>query len=94
MTQESNSRDGVLEDWVNDLARTLGIDPELADIPLLLDVARDAAHNVARTAAPVTTFLVGFAAAQRGGTPEAVSDAAKQAQQQALLRNADDGHPT
>ena len=32
------------------------------DIALILDLARDAAHGVARPAAPLTTFLVGYAA--------------------------------
>ena len=30
------------------------------------DVARDAAHSVVRPAAPLATFLVGYAAGQRG----------------------------
>ncbi|GAA2757275.1 NTP transferase domain-containing protein [Actinopolymorpha rutila] len=38
-------------------------------INTVLDLARDAAHNVDRPAAPLTTFLVGYAAARRGGSP-------------------------
>jgi hypothetical protein len=94
MTEENQNRDSVLEDWVNDLAKTLNVDPRLANIPLLLDVARDAAHNVTRTAAPVATFLVGLIAAQRGGTPEAVSQAAQKVQKHPLAHDAEDGHPT
>ena len=93
-SEENPSRDSVLEDWVNDLARTLNVDPSLADIPLLLDVAREAAHNVTRTAAPIATFLVGLAASQHGSTPEAVSEAAKKVQQRAAAHKAEDGHPT
>jgi len=69
-----------LDAWVHELAGALGIDPAAADVTTLLDVARDAAHGVARPAAPLTTFLVGLAAGQRGGSPEAVAEAAAIAQ--------------
>ena len=52
----------------------------------LLDLARDAAHGVARPAAPLTTFLVGLAAGQRGATAEAVRDAAEIARRLATER--------
>jgi hypothetical protein len=65
-------------DWTTALADELGIDLEV-DIAALLDVARDAAHNVARPAAPVTTFLVGYAAAAAGGGEAAVSDMCRRA---------------
>jgi hypothetical protein len=66
----------VLDDWITELAAALGVDPAALDRNLLLDVARDAAHAVARPAAPLTTFLVGLAAGLRGGGKEAVDDAA------------------
>ncbi len=49
----------------------LGIEGEV-DEGLVLDVAREAAHNVVRPAAPLSTFLLGFAAARAGGGPEDV----------------------
>ena len=52
----------TLEEWVVELAAALELPTDSADIALLLDLARDAAHTVARPAAPVTTFLVGLAA--------------------------------
>lgn len=61
---------GELEGWVRDLAEALGLDSvEILDIPLILDLARDAAHGVARPAAPLTTFLVGYAVGLGRGTP-------------------------
>ena len=66
----------VLASWVAELARALQVAPEDVDRDLLLGVARDAAHGVARPAAPLTTFLVGYAAGLRGGGAGAVSDAA------------------
>ena len=68
----------MLTEWTVALARELGIDVEV-DTELLLDVARDAAHGVARPAAPITTFLVGFAAARNGGDAAAVQAAANTA---------------
>lgn len=72
----------VLDDWIAALAAELDLDVEV-DIGLLLDVARDAAHQVDRPAAPLTTFLVGYAAG-RNGQPGAVAQAAAQAQALAL----------
>jgi len=68
----------VLDEWVAALAAELGVDVEV-DIRLLLEVARDAAHQVDRPAAPLTTFLVGYAAGRAGG-PGAVAVAAARAQ--------------
>jgi len=56
-----------LQDWIDALADELGIDTDV-DMTAVLDLARDAAHHVERPAAPLTTFLVGYAAAQRGGS--------------------------
>lgn len=74
----------TLDDWTAALAAELGLDPLDLDVRLLLDVARDAAHHVDRPAAPLTTFLVGYAAALRGGGAEAVADAAAAASRLAL----------
>jgi len=63
-----------LEDWVAALSAELGVDVEV-DVRLLLEVARDAAHHVDRPAAPLTTFLVGYAAGV-SGRPDAVAAAA------------------
>lgn len=52
-----------LEAWVEALAGELGIDTATVDVEALLDVARDAAHAVSRPAAPLTTFLIGYAVA-------------------------------
>jgi hypothetical protein len=70
----------TLEEWVEALSAELDVEPDVVDVRLLLDVARDAAHQVHRTAAPLTTFLVGYAAATRGGGADAVADAAATAQ--------------
>ena len=80
----------TLAAWVAELAAALDVDPGALDRNLVLDVARDAAHGVARPAAPLTTFLVGYAAGLRGGAPERVAEAAAVAQRLALAHAGDD----
>ncbi|MET7850025.1 NTP transferase domain-containing protein [Streptomyces avermitilis] len=75
--------ENVLDEWISAVKDELGIDLAV-DTGILLDLARDAAHGVARPAAPLTTFLVGYAAAQAGGGPEAVAEAARKATALAL----------
>ncbi|MEU6944073.1 DUF6457 domain-containing protein [Streptomyces sp. NPDC046316] len=71
----------VLDEWITAVKAELGIEIDV-DTGVLLDLARDAAHGVARPAAPLTTFLVGYAAgraADAGGGPEAVAEASRKA---------------
>ncbi|MBB5127637.1 NTP transferase domain-containing protein [Streptomyces griseoloalbus] len=68
----------VLEEWISAVKDELGIDLDV-DTAVLLDLARDAAHGVARPAAPLTTFLVGYAAARAGGDRDAVAEATRKA---------------
>lgn len=77
-----------LDSWVGELAAALGVEADAVDRTLLLDVARDAAHAVARPAAPLTTFLVGLAAGRRGGDAEAIQAAARTAIELAGQRGA------
>jgi hypothetical protein len=58
---------GTLEDWTDAVRLGLDLDVDL-DEALVLDLAREAAHGVARPAAPITTFLFGVAVA-RGADP-------------------------
>jgi len=65
-----------LEDWAAAVAAELGIETELDfDVEQVLDLAAVAAHNVKRPAAPLTTFLAGFAAGQAGGSTEDIVNA-------------------
>jgi len=57
-----------LDAWVAAVSRELGVDVPV-DVDLLLDLARDAAHNVERKSAPITTYLLGVAVG-RGAAPE------------------------
>lgn len=76
----------VLARWVSALEAELGLPAASIDVGEVLDLARDAAHHVARPAAPVTTYLVGYArglaAAQGKVTPD--DDVAERASRLAL----------
>ena len=68
----------TLEEWLETLSRELGLTELTVDDDLIrtvLDVARDAAHEVERPAAPLTTFLVGVAVG-RGATLDAAAGTA------------------
>jgi hypothetical protein len=64
----------VLEEWLSQSSALLGLDEAsgAAYRDLVLDLAKDVAHGVARPAAPVTTFLLGLAAGRAGGSAEDV----------------------
>jgi len=74
----------ALDDWLVALADRLGLDAATIPTGLLLDVARDVAHNVARPAAPLSTFLVGLAAARAGGSAADIEAASAAATELAL----------
>jgi hypothetical protein len=69
----------MLEEWVRRLCEALGVPVDAVDVDGVLDLAREAAHNVDRPAAPITTYVVGYAAGQRSGDPAAAADAAEAA---------------
>ncbi|MGX1848974.1 NTP transferase domain-containing protein [Streptomyces sp. NPDC055299] len=65
----------VLDEWITAVKAELGIELDV-DTAALLDLARDAAHGVARPAAPLTTFLIGYAAGRQGREVQELSDRA------------------
>ena len=67
-----------LHDWIDELCDVLDVETEV-DEGLVLDLARAAAHNVERTAAPITTYLLGLAAGA-GARPERIEALAARAQ--------------
>lgn len=74
----------ALDEWLLALTERLGLDAAEVPVAALLDVARDVAHNVARPAAPLSTFLVGLAATRNGGTRADVEKACSEATKLAL----------
>ena len=53
-----------LHDWIDEACDVLDIDHEI-DEGLVLDLARVCAHSVERPTAPVTSYLLGYAAGAR-----------------------------
>ncbi|MFB4310046.1 DUF6457 domain-containing protein [Actinomadura sp. GTD37] len=51
----------VLEEWIDATCRELGLERGDIDQSLILDLARDVAHGVARPGAPLTAYLLGLA---------------------------------
>jgi molybdopterin-guanine dinucleotide biosynthesis protein A len=59
---DGKSGDAELVVWANDLSRELGLSGVTINIDSILGLAGKVAHTVVRPAAPLTTFLVGYAA--------------------------------
>lgn len=59
--------DEVLAEWCARLVDELGLDGLDVDIKSVLGLAGRAAHSVLRPAAPLTTFVVGYAAGLAAG---------------------------
>ncbi len=68
-----------LHDWIDEVCDILDLDTEV-DEGLILDLARVAAHQVQRTAAPVSAYLLGFAAGSTDADPVALERMAAQIQ--------------
>jgi Domain of unknown function (DUF6457) len=68
-----------LHDWIDELCDVLDVETEV-DEGLLADLTRSAAKNVEHLAAPVTAYLVGYAAASHDADPEGVEALAARAQ--------------
>nr|BFE64187.1 hypothetical protein GCM10020063_087130 [Dactylosporangium thailandense] len=65
--------ENVLGEWLDTAAAALGVDaPDGETRKVVLDLARDVAHNVARPGAPLTAFLLGLAVG-RGADVHAAS---------------------
>lgn len=70
----------TVDDWVAAVRDALGITDDV-DVALLLDLSREAAHAVARPAAPVTTYLLGLAVARGADAAQAAETLAELARE-------------
>jgi hypothetical protein len=68
-----------LHDWIDELSDVLDLEDVEVDEGLLADLTKTAATNVEKLAAPVTAFLLGVAAGDRGADPEEVERLAARA---------------
>ena len=69
-----------LHDWIDELADVLDVETEV-DEGLVLDLARVAAQNVQKTAAPINAYLLGAAVGTGDANPDEVERLAARAQQ-------------
>ena len=65
------SQQEQLEAWSSRLLHALELDGTSVDISEVLDLAAAAAHGVVRPAAPLTTFIAGYAAGLAAGSGQA-----------------------
>ncbi|SBT49602.1 DUF6457 domain-containing protein [Micromonospora auratinigra] len=62
----------VMDDWVTAACAELDLDPAEVSVPMVLDLAKDVAHQVLRPGAPVSAYLLGVAVG-RGADPAATA---------------------
>ncbi|HEV7167311.1 MAG TPA: DUF6457 domain-containing protein [Micrococcaceae bacterium] len=70
------SQEEVLDEWVRTLLQAFEIPDTDIDTNAVLKLAGEAAHAIVRPAAPLTTYIVGYAAglaAGSGQAPDAVA---------------------
>jgi Domain of unknown function (DUF6457) len=65
------SQDETLEEWCRSLLQAYELEDVEVDVNEVLSLAGVAAHSVVRPAAPLTTFIAGFAAGLASGTGQA-----------------------
>ena len=79
MSEQDNNRekdDEILREWCGKLVEALEVRGLEVDIKTVLGLAGRAAHSVLRPAAPLTTFVAGYAAGVTAGSESASPDAA------------------
>ena len=76
--------------WLDEVAEVLGISAEI-DVDAILELTRDVAHNVERKNAPLTSYLLGYAAATQGLTPAEIAATAAKLGALACERGASNG---
>ena len=80
MSEQDSDREKdneILREWCNKLVAALELRGLDVDIKSILGLAGRAAHSVLRPAAPLTTFVAGYAAGVAAGSGSATPDAAE-----------------
>jgi len=78
-----------ISEWAQQASVIAGVDGLPLDIDAILELARDAAHGIERPAAPVSTFILGYAAATAGLDAAGVAALASELGRAALAQNGD-----
>lgn len=69
------SQDETLEEWCRSLLQAYELEDVQVDVNAVLALAGVAAHSVVRPAAPLTTFIAGYAAGLASGSGQATNTA-------------------
>jgi len=70
--KESDAMDQITQMWLARVATLLNVDSHDVLTSELLDLTREVAHGVERKSAPLTTFLIGYAAGKESLNPDEV----------------------
>ncbi|MHA7264262.1 DUF6457 domain-containing protein [Arthrobacter sp. TMN-37] len=71
-----DERDQLLSQWCGHLLAAFELEDSRVDIDAVLGLAGKAAHSVVRPAAPLTTFVAGYAAGLAVGSGQASEEVA------------------
>lgn len=72
--KRSESMDQITHMWLARIAAILEVDQHELPVAQLLDLTREVAHGVERKSAPLTTYLLGYAAGKKSLTSVEVTD--------------------
>lgn len=92
-TPDSSSRDEILAEWSARLSVELGLAGLDVNVDAILRLAGVAAHSIVRPAAPLTTFIVGYAAGIAAADGHLSPEAAIEAATATALQLAQGGSP-
>lgn len=70
------TQDQILEEWSRLLLAAFELEGVDVDVSAVLSLAGVAAHSIVRPAAPLTTFIAGYAAGQAAASGQATEPAA------------------
>ena len=73
----ASARESAVTDkqWLDEVSEVLGVTHDV-DVDAILSLTRDVAHNVERKNAPLTSYLLGYAAASQGMSDAEIAAAA------------------
>lgn len=72
--KRSESMDQITQMWLARISAILEVDQHELQVAELLDLTREVAHGVERKSAPLTTYLLGYAAGKKSLTSTEVTD--------------------
>lgn len=93
------TKDQILQEWSAQLIEAFELEGTTIDIDAILSLAGDAAHSIVRPAAPLTTFIAGYAAglavaSNQATEAVAMSSAIEAARRQCPTGDAEDASAT